>query len=152
MLVVIQNILEWGWLPFLTEEFAQVVPWISMSLVVSIVANLVYEFNDTRIVKSTGQILINLISILITYQIFTVFPFDFSAYDFSWALVTRILMVLAMVGAGIGVLTEAMRLAAFGLGDPSARIGHVDTTGGLPGRYRLVTRLAIPAPEDRSAG
>lgn len=114
MLVVVQNILEWGWLPFLTEEFAAVVPWISMSLVVSIVANLVYEFNDTRIVKSTGQILINLISVLITYQIFTVFPFDFSAYVFNWALVTRIFLILAMVGAGIGVLTEAMRLAADG--------------------------------------
>lgn len=112
MLVVVQNILEWGWLPFLAEEFAEVVPWISMSLIVSIVANLVFLFDDQRIIKSTGQILINLISIFVTYQIFTVFPFDFSAYDFNWALVTRILMVLAMVGAGIGVLTEAMRLVA----------------------------------------
>ena len=46
MLFVVQNILEWGWLPFLTEEFAEVVPWISFSLIVSIAANLVYQMDD----------------------------------------------------------------------------------------------------------
>jgi hypothetical protein len=112
MLIVVQNILDWGWAPFLTDEFAQVVPWISLSLVASIVANLIYEFNDTRFVKSTGQILTNLISIFVTYQVLTVFPFDFSAYDFNWALIVRIVLILAMVGAGIGVLTEAVKLAA----------------------------------------
>lgn len=112
MLVIVQNILEWGWAPFLTDEFAQVVPWISLSLVVSIVANLIYQFNDTRVVKSTGQILTNLISILVTYQILMVFPFDFSASQFNWAPIVRIVLILALVGAGIGVLTEAVKLAS----------------------------------------
>lgn len=111
MLVIVQNILAWGWLPFLTQEFDEVVPWISVSLVASIVANLLYSVNDMRLVKSTGQILVNLISILVTYQIFSVFPFDFSAYNFNWALIVRIVLILAMVGAGIGVLTEAIKLA-----------------------------------------
>lgn len=112
MLVVVQNILEWGWAPFLTDEFAQVVPWISLSLVVSILANLVYQFDDTRFVKSTGQIVTNLISIFVSYQVLLVFPFDFSAYDFNWALIVRIVLILAMVGAGIGMLTEAVKLAS----------------------------------------
>jgi hypothetical protein len=110
MLVVVQNILEWGWLPFLTEEFADVVPWISLSLVVSIVANLIYQFNDTAPVKSTGQILVNLVSIGVTYVILQVFPFDFTGYGFDWAIVVRIVLILAIVGSGIGVLTEATRL------------------------------------------
>jgi hypothetical protein len=111
MLIVVQNILDWGWLPFLTDEFADVVPWISFSLIVAIVLNLVYQFNDATPVKSTGQIVSNLISIFVTYQVLTVFPFDFSESSFDWALVTRIVMVLAMVGAGIGALTEVMKLA-----------------------------------------
>lgn len=114
MLVIVQYILEWGWLPFLTEEFAEVVPWISLSLVLTIVANLVYQFDDTRTVKSTGQILVNLVSIFVSYQLFTVFPFEFSGSGFDWALLTRILLILAMVGAGIGALTEAVKLAAVG--------------------------------------
>lgn len=112
MLLIVQNILVWGWVPFLTAEFADVVPWISLSLVVSIVVNLIYQLNDTRFVKSSGQILINLISIFATYQILSVFPFDFSAYEFNWALTTRIVLILAMVGAAIGALTEAVNLTS----------------------------------------
>jgi hypothetical protein len=112
MLIVVQNILEWGWLPFLTEEFANLVPWISFSLAASIVANSVYLFNDSRAVKSTGQIVVNLITIVVTYQVFTVFPFDFSGSSFDWSLVLRILLILGMVGAGIGTLTEVYKLTS----------------------------------------
>jgi hypothetical protein len=112
MLIAVQYILDWGWLPFLTHEFADVVPWISLGLVATIVANLVYQFNDTRIVKSTGQILTNLISIFVTLQVYLVFPFDFSGSTYNWEITFRILLVLAMVGAGIGVLVEAVKLAS----------------------------------------
>jgi hypothetical protein len=112
MLVIANNILDWGWLPFLTDGFAQVVPWISLGLVATIVANAVYQFNDTLAVKSTGQIGVNLISVFVTYQIWQVFPFDFSAYEFNWEAVVRVLLVLAMVGAGIGVLAEGAKLAS----------------------------------------
>lgn len=112
MLVIANNILDWGWLPFLTDGFTQVVPWISLGLVATIVANAVYQFNDTLAVKSTGQIGVNLLSVFVTYQIWQVFPFDFSAYGFNWEAVVRVLLVLAMVGAGIGVLAEGAKLAS----------------------------------------
>lgn len=112
LLIVVQYILDWGRLGFLTDAFADVVPWISLGLVATIVANLVYQFNDTPIVKSTGQILTNLISIFVTYQVYLVFPFDFSGSTFDWEVIFRILLVLAMVGAGIGVLVEAIKLAS----------------------------------------
>jgi hypothetical protein len=112
MLVIAYNILGWGWLPFLTGDFAKVVPWIGLGLIASIVANVVYQFNDTRIVKSMGQIGVNLISVFVTYQIWQVFPFDFSAYEFNWVVLVRFILVLAMAGAGIGVLAEAGKLAS----------------------------------------
>jgi hypothetical protein len=111
-LIIALNILEWGWLPFLTGEFNTVLPWISLSLLATIVANLVYQLNDTPGVRATGQIGVNLISLFVTFQIWQVFPFDFSAYGFDWGAVARILLIVAMVGAGIGVLTEALRLAS----------------------------------------
>lgn len=112
MLIIVQNILDWGWLGFLTDEFAEVVPWISFSLGASIIANLIYLFNDDHVVKSAGQIALNLITIVVTYQLFSVFPFDFSTYSFDWALVMRIVLIVAMVGAGIGALTEIKKLAS----------------------------------------
>jgi hypothetical protein len=112
MLVAVQFILDWGWLPFLNAEFADLIPWISLGLVATISANLVYEFNDSSAVKSTGQITTNLVSIFVTYQVFLVFPFDFSGSTFNWEVVFRILLVMAMVGAGLGVLVEAVKLAS----------------------------------------
>jgi uncharacterized membrane protein SirB2 len=114
MLVIVQNVVEWGWPSFLTEEFAEVVPWISTSLLVSIAANLIYQFDDSPAVKSTGQILVNLVSIAVTYVVLRVFPFDFSSYAFNWTPVVWIVSILAIVGAGIGVLTEAIKLVSSG--------------------------------------
>lgn len=117
MLVIAHNILDWGWLPFLTGDFAHLIPWISLGLVATIVANAVYQFNDTPVVKSTGQIVVNMISVFVTYQIWQVFPFDFSAYEFNWEAVARVLLVLTMVGAGIGVIAEGAKLASGAPGD-----------------------------------
>ena len=112
MLVIVQNLLEWGWLPFLTDEFAEVVPWISFSLIASIVVNIIYQLDDSQIVKSVGQIAVNLISVWVTYTVLTVFPFDFSGYQFDWEIVTRVVLILAIVGAGIGTLVEAIKLVS----------------------------------------
>jgi len=110
MLFVTNNILEWGWLPFLTEDFTQVIPWINFSLVASIVANVIYQFNDDAVIKAGGQLVTNAISIFVTYQILRVFPFDFSNYGFNWEIATRVVLILAMVGAGIGAFAEAVKL------------------------------------------
>jgi hypothetical protein len=113
MLIVVLKILDWGWLSFLTDEFVEVVPWIALSLAASIIVNLIYQFNDTVLVKSTGQIGTNLISIFVTYRVFRVFPFDFSAFDFDPGTVVRVVLILAMVGSAIGVFVEAMKLMNF---------------------------------------
>lgn len=110
MLIVVRNVLDWGWPRFLTSEFIEVVPWISLSLIVSIVVNLIYQFDDRPPVRSSGQILVNLISIFVSYQLIRVFPFDFTDYEFNWAFV----LILMMVGAGVGVLTETVKLVSDG--------------------------------------
>ena len=112
MLVIVQNLLEWGWPSFLTDDFADVVPWISFSLVASIVANIIYQIDDSQVVKSVGQMAVNLISVWVTYTVLAVFPFDFSAYQFDWEIVTRVVLILAIVGAGIGALVEAIKLVS----------------------------------------
>ena len=112
LLVIVQFILDWQWLPFLTEEFRALVPWISLSLVAPIAANLVYQFDDSTPVRSTGQILCNLVSLVVTYEVFEVFPFDFSAYDYNWEAIVRFVLILTMVGSGVGVLTEAVKLTS----------------------------------------
>jgi hypothetical protein len=112
MLVITQNILEWGWLPFLTADFALVEPWISLSLTASVIVNVIYLFDDTPVVKAIGQVGVNLLSVFVTYQVLQVFPFDFSAYVFDWEIVARVVLILAMVGASIGAVAEIVKLVA----------------------------------------
>jgi hypothetical protein len=112
MLVIVQNLLEWGWPAFLTDEFVEVVPWISFSLIASIVANIIYRLDESVTVKSVGQIAVNLTSVWVTYVVLTVFPFDFSGYQFDWEIVARVVLIFAIVGAGVGALVEAIKLVS----------------------------------------
>lgn len=112
LLFAVQNILEWGWFPFLTDDFSEIVPWVSFSLLLGAAANVIYMIDDRTMVKSSGQIALNVVNVIVTYQILRVFPFDFSDYDFNWGMVTRIVLILAMVGAGIGALAETAKLAS----------------------------------------
>lgn len=118
LLVVVNNILEWGWVPFLTDEFADVAPWINFSLAVTLAVNVIYLFNDAHPLRAVSRIGLSLISLGVTYLILRVFPFDFSNYVFNWGIVVRVLLILMMVGTGIGVLTEARSLAR---GEPKQR-------------------------------
>ncbi len=112
ILFLVINLLEWDVFPWLTDDFSTVVPWIGFSLMAAIALNLGYLFQDSQALKSSGQIALNLISIVVTSQVFRVFPFDFSQYSFNWDVVARLLLALAMVGAGIGVIAETVRLAS----------------------------------------
>lgn len=111
LLVVVLNIYDWGWFPFLTSQFADVALFIGAGLAAAIAVNLVYLFNENPIVKSGGEILVNLIGVFVTYRVFLIFPFDFSSYRFNWEVVARVLLILAMIGAGVAVLAEATKLA-----------------------------------------
>lgn len=111
LLFIVQNIVEWGWLPFLTEEFNDLVPLISFSLIVSMLTYAVFMFSDHPTLKSWGQILTNLISLYVTWQVLVVFPFSFDEGGFDWALAFRIVLIVAMVGIAASTIVEVVKLA-----------------------------------------
>ncbi len=110
LVVIVRNVQDWGWFGFLTADFAEVEPLISFALLATILANVVYAFDDRPLVKSVGQILTNLLNLYVSIQVLAVFPFDFSAHAFDWALVVRIVLIVGVIGAGIGALVEGSRL------------------------------------------
>ncbi len=118
--VVVNNILSWGWLPWLTPEFEKLLPVINVALVVNIVLNLLYMAYDEPPVKAATQIMVNLIAIAVLVWTLQVYPFDFSAYDFpidisafdlTWDLVARLVIGLSIVGTAIAVVTETVKLS-----------------------------------------
>lgn len=110
LIYIVQNLEEWNWPPFITDRFGEVVSWISFSLVAGIVANLAYMRYGSRTVRWAGEAITSGIAILVTWRVLTVFPFDFSSYEFEWDLVAKAVLVIAIVGASIGLVTDVVKL------------------------------------------
>ena len=110
MVAVVNNILEWDVVPFLTSDFSRLVSFISLSLSLTIAANVIYLAFDPPWFKSLSQIGLLLVSLAVTIRIYQVFPFDFSSYDFDWSLMTRWILIIAIAATCIGMLAEAAKL------------------------------------------
>ncbi len=110
LVFVVQNLEEWDFVPFLTERFGEVVPWVSFSLLAGAAANFLYLVYDSQAVRWGGEVVTNAISIVVTWKVFTVFPFDFAAYDFPWTTVIRALLLIAIVGAAVGIVADVVKL------------------------------------------
>jgi hypothetical protein len=110
VLVILNNILEWGWFAWLTEDFETLLPIINLSLVASIVVNLAYILYDAKWFKALCEAGLVTISLVVAIRTWRVFPFDFSAYSFNWEAVTRAILVFAIIGMSIALIVNVIRL------------------------------------------
>jgi hypothetical protein len=111
LIYVVQNLVAWDWFPWLTEDFNDVVPIITASLVVSAVANVLYVLYDRQWFKSLTQLGVLGVGLAATIRFYQIFPFDFSAYDFRWDTVAKALLIIGIVGSVIGIVVEFSKLA-----------------------------------------
>jgi hypothetical protein len=111
-LVVVNSILEWGVLPWLTQDFKRVIWLFNLSLIATITAYVIFFFFNADWFVSLLRFFLNIIGLILAVRMLQVFPFDFSTYTFNWALVIRILLILGVVGAGIAILAELVKFIA----------------------------------------
>ena len=111
LVYVVHNLLTWDVAPFLTDAFEKVVPIITISLIATAIFNVIYIFFDAAWFKSLTQIGLLGVSIAATARFYQVFPFDFSDYEFDWATLAKVVMILAIVGAVVGIVAEFRKLA-----------------------------------------
>lgn len=110
MIVVVNNILEWGWFSWLTNDFELLLPIINLSLMASILVNLAYMVYDAEWFKSMCEIGLLVISITVAVRTFQVFPFDFSAYSWDWEATTKMIIAFAIIGMSIALIVNAVKL------------------------------------------
>jgi hypothetical protein len=111
MLYVVNNLLAWNLLPFLTDDFGRVLWLIDISLLATIVVNLIYLAYDQSWFRSLGQIGLNLISLVVAVRMYQVFPFDFSRSAFDWTQIARVVIIFTILGTAVGAIAEALKLA-----------------------------------------
>ena len=110
LLILVNSLVEWDIAPFITDEFNDLVPYINVSLVASMVVNAVYFAFDPRWFKSFTQAILNVISLVVIVQIYRIFPFDFSGSDLNWAVLVRTGLVVLMVLVAIGIIGEVVKM------------------------------------------
>lgn len=122
----------WDRAPFLTSETRQVLTWINASILVSVAANLVYLARDPRWLKALGDLVTTSVGLVALVTIWQVFPVDVVSDTSGWGLVARVLLLVAIVGSIIGILTNGVTFAR-----------HLPVAGwpdahppGAPGRHR----------------
>jgi hypothetical protein len=112
LLLVINNLLAWDWFRFLTADIGPMLWLINVSLVATVLINLVWLGYYPVWFRSLSQIGLNLISAVVTIRMYQVFPFDFSTYEFNWAPIARLLIILALVGLALGTITDLVKLVS----------------------------------------
>jgi hypothetical protein len=99
----------WRALPFLTEDAAQVVTLVNVSLAVGIVANLIYLAYDSPWLKAFGDVVTTGVGVAVLMRIWQVFPFNFTG-SFDWALPVRVVLVVAIAGSIVGIVINLVAL------------------------------------------
>lgn len=111
MFWIVHNVLDWGWPSFITEDWSRVRGIIQTSIVVTILVNAAFLAFDPKWFKGLGEALTGFVSLIATFRVFTVYPFDFSGYTGPWDLLARMILVVAIVGTVIGVVANLLKAA-----------------------------------------
>lgn len=106
LLLLINVTPGWAILPFLTPDMSIVLPWINASMVVGILSNVVNLVRDTPRVKGIGDLITGAVGLVAMIVLWQVFPFDFGAEPNGWSTVTRVVLLIGIVGTAIALIVS----------------------------------------------
>jgi hypothetical protein len=100
----------WDAVPFLTRGTTLVLGWVNASIVVALVANIVYVVADPPRLKALGDGLQNVVGLAALVRLWQVFPFAFGQGGFDWDLLARWVIGVGMFGSSVGIVVALVRL------------------------------------------
>ncbi|MBU0598236.1 hypothetical protein KKF61_04580, partial [Patescibacteria group bacterium] len=117
---VANNILNWN-VTFITEDFNQILGLINFSIIATAVLNFVFIFYDKMRFYFLARSVLDIITIIVMYNIFKVFPFDFSGEVHIFSITTNSLawlntwapyiFILGIIGTIIGLVVRFFKFA-----------------------------------------
>jgi hypothetical protein len=111
----------WQAMPFLASDMNQVLWLVNLSLAAGVAANVVYVAYDSPWLKSLGDLVTTGIGLAAAILIWQVFPFNLSS---GWSTAVRVLLVIAIAGSCIALVTQIVSLARWFTGH-SPHGGHM---------------------------
>jgi hypothetical protein len=131
-LLVLVNVWPgWETVPFLTDDTAAVVGIVNASILAGIAVNLALLVADPGWFKALGDLVTTGVGLAAVVRVWQVFPFDFGSSPVPWDTVTRVFLVIGIVGSTIGLVVAFVRLVtsvvqidASSIGVDSAEADH----------------------------
>lgn len=102
-LYIFNNIPSWN-ISFITSAFVNILWIINLSLGANIVVNIIFIFYHPSWFRHSLQTFLNILSIMVLYYLYTIFPFNFSHEGIAIAL--KIVFILIMVILVLTTLIE----------------------------------------------
>lgn len=110
MLWVAHQLLDWEWPGFLTEDFEELLPLISISFAVSMVVNVCFLWRDSGWFRALADTATSAIGLAVALQTWAVFPFDFTGYEQDWSWLLRLGVGVGIAGTAIAVIVNVVKL------------------------------------------
>ena len=112
---IVANILEWDWLPFLTDDFAEVETIMIISILIGAFANLLYLIYDSRALRLLGDVVTGVVGLFVIVRLFNVFPFAFESGPWEGLIRGGLIFVgIAVTIGSIANLAKLIKLLAEG--------------------------------------
>jgi hypothetical protein len=102
-LYIVNNLLNWQ-VYFITNSFNEVLWIINLSIIISIIGNIVLLLYSPERFRHVMKIILNIVSFIAVYFVYIVFPFNFYNSFYDWGF--SILLILAMIGIIIAIIVE----------------------------------------------
>ena len=112
--IVVNRLAGWN-ISFLLDSWKDVVPFINISIYVTVIANILFLFYSDFWFYNLAHVGLNGLAIFVMYKVVRIFPFDFTAIGHEWINTGLVIVIIV----GIGGVTIAM----------IARIARVFTGG-----------------------
>lgn len=97
----------WRAVPFLSAEAGQVVPLVAAALWTGVAVEALAVLVHTGWFRALGDLATSVVGLVATLRVWDVFPFDLPA---GWSVPVRVVLVLAVVGGVVGIVSALSRL------------------------------------------
>jgi hypothetical protein len=106
---------KWNIQPLITGDFKAWLPILTISLIITIIGNIVLIINDSFYVRNIALIVMNIFGIASVATLLTLFPFDFSVIpsaDWNAILfpIIKIVLILIIIGMAIGSFVRFIKI------------------------------------------
>ncbi|PPD57292.1 DUF4870 domain-containing protein [Dehalogenimonas etheniformans] len=103
--------------PILNQDFHQWLPILNVALFVGIAGNIMTIIWDKYLLREPVKMVIDIFSLAAIISLINIFPFDFSSFPDAISIDAtrvgvRVVLILAAVGTGIGILVRFIKFVA----------------------------------------